>query len=318
MTTATTAIHLACGGGGTTLGFEQAGIHTALAFDVDPVVIETHQVNFPGVPVEVLDIRAVQAADLPAADVWTCGIPCAPYSIAGRRLAEADPRDISFEVARLLREAREGGAAPRYIFLENVPLFGKSAGAAAIRGALDGYAIFEAVLFHANFGVSQARRRWHIVAGVTPPPPVPEPTHAEHPTLFGQQPWVRFGAIRDGAGVGPVSARALRGLFRRAIHNAAKYGNAFRPAIVTDEDLLPTVLASWSKGFGRSQVVLVYEGGRLRRVSLLEARRAQGFADDYVFAGTVAQRWGQIGRAVAPPVARAVAEAILEREQGRG
>lgn len=314
---ALTAIHLACGGGGVTLGFVQAGVRTALAFDVDPVCIETHRANFPGDPVEVHDIRDVRASGLPAADVWTCGIPCEPYSVAGRKLAERDPRDISREVMRLIREAGDACQLPHYIFLENVPPFATSAGATAIREALTDYAIFEAILCHADYGIPQKRKRWHVVASLSSPAPIVEPTHCEFgPDLFGRQPWVRFETIRDGMGVKPVSARMLRGIFRRLINNAVRYGNAFQPAIVTKDDLLPTIMSSDYKGAGRSQGLLIYEDdGRLRPVSFVEARRGQGFPDDYTFAGTVEQRWGQVGRAVAPPVARAVANAIVAHRE---
>jgi DNA (cytosine-5)-methyltransferase 1 len=306
-----TAIHMACGGGGITLGFVHAGVQTALAFDVDPICIETHRRNYPGDPAEVCDICEMQAGDLPVADVWTCGIPCESYSMAGRRLAERDPRDFSPEVARLLREACAAGVAPDYVFLENVPPYAGSVNAQVIRESLAGYAVLEAIFCYADYGVAQKRRRWHLIAARVPPVPIPEPTHSEQPTLFGQQPWLRFGAIRDGYGIGPMSATALRGIFRRLANNAARYGNAYQPTIVTDDDLLPTVMTNWNRGVSRSQVVLIYEEGRLRRVSLLEGRRAQGFPDSYLFAGTQEQQWGQIGRAVAPPFAAAAARAIV-------
>jgi len=300
------AVHLACGAGGITLGFERAGIETEYAFDVWPVAVESHRANFPNRPCEVCDIREVQASDLPHADCWTCGIPCEPYSIAGSRKGENDQRDIAFEVARLIREGK-----PQYIFLENVPPFQASAGAAAIREALAGYAVLEAVFLHADYGVPQLRRRWHIVASSTPPAPVPEPTHSECPSLFGLRPWIRFGAIRDGTGVEPISARALRYVFNHSIKNAAKYGDGFAPIIITDDDVLSTILSSQYKGQWRTNVSIVYEDGCLRPLSLLEARRGQGFPDDFVFCGGRINQWQQVGGAVAPPFAEAVAKAII-------
>ena len=49
-------------------------------------------------------------------DIVTAGFPCQPFSIAGKGLAEADPRNGWPAVIRILREVR-----PRFALLENVP-----------------------------------------------------------------------------------------------------------------------------------------------------------------------------------------------------
>lgn len=309
------AVHLCCGAGGITLGFERAGIRTVYAFDIQPVMVETHKANFPARLCEIRDIREMHGGDLPIAEVWTCGIPCEPFSRAGRKLGSADARDISLDVARLISEARDAGQPPHYVFLENVPEFASSPGAMAIWESLAGYVVFEAVMLHANYGVPQMRHRWHVVASLSAPKVIPEPTHCENgPDFFGLKRWVRFGDICDGRGVKPISARALRGIFRRLISNAVKYHNAYAPVIVEESTLLPTILSSEYKGAGRSQSVMIYDDGRLRPISFVEARRGQGFPDDYVFLGTVAERWIEVGQAVGPPVAEAVARAILNAE----
>jgi DNA (cytosine-5)-methyltransferase 1 len=314
-----TAVHLCCGAGGTTLGFERAGIATAYAFDISPVVVETHRANFPGAPCEVRDIRQIQARDLPPADVWTCGIPCAPFSEAGMRLGAEDERDISRDLAGLIADAAGGPSAPRCVFLENVRFYRDSASAELVRAALRPlYNVFEAIFAHADYGVPQTRRRWHLVAALKPSGvPIPEPTHAEHPTLFGQKPWRRFGDIREESPDKPrcMSARALKDIIRRqrskvlsAIkHGAGPYSTLF---VVEDNDLLPTILASWYKGISRNQAVVVFDDYRFRLPTFLETKRAQGFPDDFVFCGTKKDRWGMVGRAVPPPFAEAVARAI--------
>jgi DNA (cytosine-5)-methyltransferase 1 len=305
------AIHIACGAGGITLGFERVGISTALAFDIQPVVVETHRANFLNAPCQVQDIRETHAGDLPAADVWTCGIPCEPYSIAGKRLCESDSRDIAFEVARLIKEALAIGQPPRYVFLENVPLFASSNGAQAIRQALSGYAILEAIFLYADYGVPQKRRRWHIIASLAGSAPIPNPTHSEYPSLFGQQPWVTFETIRDSTGAEYISGKALRYIFNRIHNNAIIYGNSFKPFVVTDDYLLPTIVASLWKGQWRSHIVMVEDyGGRFRTLSLIEGRRAQGFPDDFILCGSSREQWEQVGRAVAVPFAQAVALSI--------
>jgi DNA (cytosine-5)-methyltransferase 1 len=314
--TAFTALHIACGAGGITLGFERAGIRTAYAFDIQPVAVETHRANFPDAPCQVRDIRETHASNLPFADVWTCGIPCEPYSVAGKKLQEDDSRDIAFDVSRLIVEARIVGNQPRYVFLENVPPFAKSNGAEAIRQALANYAMLEAIFLSADYGVAQKRHRWHIIASAQSPAPSPQPTHSEFPTLFGQQPWVTFGSIRDGTGAEGITGKALRYIFNRIHNNAITYGNSFKPFVVTDDTLLPTIVASLWKGQWRSHIVIVDDNdGRFRTLSLLEGRRAQGFPDSFVLAGNAKEKWEQVGRAVAVPFAEAGARAILEHAQ---
>jgi len=69
--------------------------------------------QFPGVPVYP-DIRGL-GADTPRIDIITAGYPCQPFSHAGKRQGEADPRHLWPEVARCV-----GLLRPRFALLENV------------------------------------------------------------------------------------------------------------------------------------------------------------------------------------------------------
>lgn len=321
-----TALHVACGAGGTSLGFERAGIRTALAFDVNPVVVDTHRRNMPGASAEVLDLYTVRAQDLPIADVLCCGIPCEAYSTAGYQRGLEDERDISPEVAKLIRKLRYLGRAPRYVFLENVPPYMKSPAAEMIRQALDGYHIAEAIFKHADYGVCQKRERWHLLAALDGPAPMPLPTHSEQPG-FTTRPWVTFGIIREPHPADPhyVTAKAWRGIIRRqtvnelkAIERAGSTNTSFAKCyIVDDDELMPTVLASWWRGHSRNQATIVFDDYRFRAPTLLEVRRAQGFPDDFEFCGNVRKQYEQIARAVPPPFAYAVARSILAADQER-
>ena len=308
-----TALHMACGAGGITLGLEYGGIRTAYAFDVTPVVVETHRVNFPDARCEVRDIRALHASELPTVDVWTFGIPCEPFSISGKMLGHQDARDISFELVRLLQEARALYQMPRFVFLENVPPYADTAGAAAIKAQLHGYAILEAIFCHANYGAATTRRRWHLIAASEPPAPCPTPTHAEHPSLFGLQPWIRLGTIRDRSATSYASCHTLNRWLRALARRSELARGSFVPTIYDDADVAPTMLTSTFRAFGQKQMALMYDQGRLRGFTLIEARRAQGFPDTFVICGNKEQQWSQIGCAVPPPFAEAVARAILTR-----
>lgn len=306
------AIHLCCGAGGITLGFEQVGIKTAYAFDVNQVAVETHRENFPDAPCEVRDIRAIHAGDLPQADIWTCGIPCEPFSISGNMLGHDDERDLSFEIVRLLSESREMDRMPRFVFLENVPPYATTVGVAAIKAQLVGFAIIEAIFCHADYGAPTTRRRWHLIASQKSPAPCPKQTHTKNPDLFGHLPWIRFGHIRERNVEKYATSHTLNMWLRRIVKRSSAARGGFLPTIYDDNDVAPTMLTSTYKSFGQKQMALVYDDGRLRGFTELEARRAQGFPDCYIFCGNQEQRWAQIGRAVPPPFAAAMARAILE------
>lgn len=326
MTVELTAIQICCGAGGGSLGLEQAGIKTAWAFDLDANSVAAHQANFPHVPADVRDIRGVHIDDIPQADVWVCGVPCGPFSVAGRRLEEKDERDISADLARLLIASSGRSNAPRYVFLENVPPYAKSKSAALVRSALRqaGFiSTFEEVFKHADFGVCQKRRRWHLIGSKVSPAPFPIPTNSKtgdgQGAILGLPRWKTFRGIRERRVEKPryLSQRALEGILRRQKSKALSAGRRGNKSaynvlyIVDDDDLMPTVLASWGKGLSRNQAVVIFDDFRYRGPTMTETTRCQGFPDDFLFHGTLEERYQQVGQAIPPPFALAVGLALV-------
>ena len=58
----------------------------------------------------------VEGSAFAGVDLIAAGIPCPPFSVAGKQLGHLDDRDLFPEVIRLVREAR-----PTAVFIENVP-----------------------------------------------------------------------------------------------------------------------------------------------------------------------------------------------------
>ena len=314
-----------------TLGLENAGVKTVWAFDLDSAAIVTHENNFPHVPTSIRDIRKTKIDDFPPADLWACGVPCGPFSQAGKRLEEKDERDISSDLARLLEMSAGMPNGPRYVFLENVALYAKSAGANLVRRALRraGFrSIFEDVFTYADFGICQTRRRWHLFASKVLPAIFPIPTHSKEGGDVGglivHSPWVSFGHIRERFVDKPryLSAHALRGVLRRQKSKALSAGlkgdkSSYNVLyIVDDDDLMPTVLSSWSKGLSRNQAVVVFDDYRYRMPTMRETTRAQGFPDNFGFCGTLETRYQHIGQAVPPPFAFAAGLAFVAHAEG--
>jgi DNA (cytosine-5)-methyltransferase 1 len=75
----------------------------------------------------------------------------------------------------------------------------------------------------------------------------------------------------------------------------------------------PTITQSGGSSPGTAGVAHPYER---RKFSLGELRRLSGFPDDFVLTGTYAERWERIGRAVPPPMMRAVGVEIAATLKG--
>jgi len=94
-------------------------------------------------------------------DVLTAGFPCQPFSVAGKGLAENDPRNGWPATIRIIREVR-----PRYCLLENVPGLISKPYFGTILGELSeaGYDFTWDCISAAEIGANHKRERLWIVA----------------------------------------------------------------------------------------------------------------------------------------------------------
>lgn len=134
--------------------------------------------------------------------------------------------------------------------------------------------------------------------------PEPVKTNSDEPFNL-LPPYIRFKAIREfnPAAWRVLSLTGLRGLFKRQ-RAMAEHGLRFNARLIGPDDVPFTFLASEYKGI-RAGVVVIYEGGVLRRFTFLEAVRAQSFPDDYQFLGNLEKRWKLVGQAVPPLMMKA-------------
>ena len=154
------------GVGGLELGLEWSGLgETVFQVEWDAFCQSVLRARWPGVPL-FGDITTIHIEDLPDADVWCGGFPCQDVSKAGAGAGlEGERSGLFYELARLLREARTVGRAPRILVLENV---------AAIldRGLDDVLATLASCGYDAEWdcipaaavGAPHERDRWFLVA----------------------------------------------------------------------------------------------------------------------------------------------------------
>lgn len=112
-------LDLFSGIGGFSLGLERAGMTTVAFCEIDPFCRAVLRKHWPEVPCYD-DVRGLTAARLDRdgigrVDVVTGGYPCQPFSHAGRRTGEDDPRHLWPAMRRLVGEVR-----PAWVVAENV------------------------------------------------------------------------------------------------------------------------------------------------------------------------------------------------------
>jgi len=110
-----TVIEFCAGAGGQALGLEQAGFEHVAAIEIDKDCCETLRKNRPGWRVIQEDMNSFQAKEFRGVDLFAAGLPCPPFSIAGKQLGKDDERDLFPAALRIIGELQ-----PNAIMIENV------------------------------------------------------------------------------------------------------------------------------------------------------------------------------------------------------
>jgi len=145
--------------GGIDLGLERAGMECRWQVENDPYATKVLEKHWPEVT-RYGDITAINWTEVETPDLICGGFPCQPVSLAGKGLAQDDPRWLWPEFERCLRVLR-----PRYALVENVPgLLGRGMGRVLGDLATLGYDAEWESLPAAAFGAPHLRYRVFIVA----------------------------------------------------------------------------------------------------------------------------------------------------------
>ena len=110
-----TVLELCAGAGGQALGFETAGFKHVALIDYDPHACATLRTNRRYWNVLQADIQRFPAGYWAGVDVVAAGLPCPPFSVAGRQLGSADERNLFPAFLRVVSETK-----PRVAVVENV------------------------------------------------------------------------------------------------------------------------------------------------------------------------------------------------------
>ena len=108
-------LSLFSGIGGIYLAAEWAGFESAIMVERDPYCQQVLKKNFPTTQI-FDDVTTFNGLELRGEiDLISAGFPCQPHSLAGKRKASADERDLWGEVVRIVGEVQ-----PRWFLGENV------------------------------------------------------------------------------------------------------------------------------------------------------------------------------------------------------
>lgn len=306
-----TSVELCAGAGGQALGMERAGFSHQALVEIDNHCRDTLLLNRPSWNVldgEQADLASFDGRPYEGVDVLAGGLPCPPFSVAGKQLGHADERNLFPDALRLVDEIR-----PKAVMIENVRGF-LDAVFADYRQMLKrqlgklGYQADWHLFNASDFGVPQLRPRVVIVAmrkdlsehfswpvsSSTSPATVGETLH----DLMAENGW--RGAMRWSKQADDIAPTIVGG--------SKKHGGP---------DLGPTrAKRAWATlgvdGMGIANQPPERDFVGMPRLTVPMVARLQGFTDDWRFSGKKTPAYRQVGNAFPPPVAEAVALKIRE------
>lgn len=343
-------IDLFSGCGGLTEGFVNPGhcglFESVFALDNDRAAIASYISNF-GEHAVCADIEKLVSGDLehsiPKADVVIGGPPCQGFSLLNRQ-RKGDVRRSLWEP--YMDVVKSSGA--RVFVIENVPglLGSKEFTGITDRADALGFDTTSALLNAADYGAPQTRKRAFIIGwkrtGIAAVPFPPDQTHTSDPTRTDLPPWrtVRDVIADLGAPVGseirdvppPLNLHFGRNPTEKSMRRYRAVppgGNRFDLQRNAPQITPPCWIRKTSGGtdlFGRlwwdrpSVTIRTEffkpEKGRYlhpeqhRPITHREAARLMGFRDDFRFTGSKIEIARQIGNAVPPDMAGAVARVV--------
>ena len=302
-----TCLEICAGGGGQSLGLEHARFSHVAAVEIDLDACETLRQNRKEWNIVERDIHQFDGVEFKGVDLLAGGVPCPPFSIAGKQLGANDERDLFPQALRLIEECE-----PTAIMLENVRGLSTARFASYREQVLAQlheleYKTTWEVLNACDFGVPQLRPRFILVAMKASAYKYFEWPHViETPPTVGEALYEYMAA--GGWQGAKIWAEKAKGIGPTLVGGSRKHGGP---------DLGPTRARNeWlklhvdGKGLADAPPKSTDPIDHLPRLTLPMAAVIQGFPASWRFSGRKTAAYRQIGNAFPPPVARAVGESI--------
>ncbi len=299
---------MCAGAGGQALGLESAGFQHVALVEIDRHACITLRHNRPHWNVIEADITKFDGRPYAGTDLLAAGLPCPPFSVAGKQLGHKDERNLFPAAIRIISEVR-----PRAVLIENV------------RGFLD--AVFEdfrnfvkrqlsdlgydcdwRLLNASDFGVPQLRPRVAFVAIRRNTFPLfhwPDPS-SNQPQSVGQilYPLIAAGGWR-GAKLWKTRADEIAPTI---VGGSKKHGGP---------DLGPTrARKAWANlnvdGIGIADAPPAPDFVGMPKLTVPMVALLQGFPPEWEIVGKKTAAYRQVGNAFPAPVAKALGEQLYK------
>lgn len=342
-------LDLFCGAGGLSYGFESAGFNILVGIDNDAKALETFELNHEGAKSICGDITKITYNEHikpllggKQVDVIIGGPPCQGMSLSGPRKFD-DPRNkLYLSYIRLVKEIQ-----PRAFVIENVPglvgLFGGQIKDNILEKFTEmGYHIEYKILCSADYGVPQSRRRVIFVGTKVGKfeYPATNPNVVTCSMALSDLPTLENELGEEVSTYSLPPQNNYQQLMRRRSsvvfnHVAANHSDKVKKIIALVPDggnykSLPKEYrgsrnfhVAWTRFASDKPAPTIDTGHRhhfhykYNRVpTVRECARLQSFPDDFKFLGNKTQQFRQVGNAVPPLMAQAIAEQVKKMLEG--
>lgn len=344
-------VDLFCGTGGFSLGAHAAGFDVVAAYDRDPILTSSFEMNFPSTPLHLRNLAWTSGERLCRdagceIDGIIGGPPCQGFSEMGLRSKEDPRRQLLRHFFRLIADVD-----PKFFVMENVRGLGFPAARPTLNAALElvreRYDLLGPVVWDAAFfGAATTRPRLFVI-GIRQD--LKMPLTREHVEAKMRRPATVEDAIADLEAARELAEdtggfdhwRTTRPCKPSAYAAKLRRGGVFtghRPTLHTEsvkqrfstvlqggfdkvgrhprlawDGQCPTLRAGTGSDRGSFQSVRPIHPDEDRVITVREAARLQGFPDDHRFHPTVWHSFRMIGNSVSPFIAEAVLAAVRER-----
>lgn len=338
MTETFKAVESFCGAGGMSIGLGSAGFQVKYAFDLNKWAVETYKKSI-GSHCFVKDAKSVSSSEImeyagihqAELDIFSGGPPCQGFSKQrkGAHLFDDPRNELVRDYARFVKEMK-----PKAFILENVAIFGQKRGLAYLRELeeyVETYTLYPNFYNAADYGLAQTRQRFILVGirkdfslpfikprptvnkwrtvgeviGDLPEPPMDYTDHPDYPNH--QRARVtkinidRFAFVPQGGGWQDIPYDLRLECHKKADTSSGGWPDVYGRLIWDGQ--CPTITGGFDS-FTRGRYGHPLKD---RPLTPREAARLQGFPDSVIFQGTRQEVRYQIGNAVPPPLAGAIA-----------
>lgn len=319
-----TFIDLFAGIGGFRIALENIEGKCVFSSEIDNECIKTYAVNFGEYPSG--DINKIKLRDIPKHDVLCAGFPCQPFSISGKMKGFRDTRGtLFFSILKIVKEKQ-----PNVIFLENVKHLKYHNSKKTLETIIHDlekleYKIEWKILNAKDFGLAQNRERIIIVGSknknfdfskiiqtknknikdILKRDADFEYLKTNEYTILSRDKWKKQTSGLIFCGYRNKSVRT-KGTRSNTKHLSRVHKQPNRIYFI--EGTHPTIPSQESSGR-----FWIYDGKIVRKLTLNECFRLQGFPDDFQKVSGVASCYNQIGNAVAIPMIEQIGKQILNQ-----